>query len=121
MICNAYIGTECLPHQCYTPFLNHLCNLPINHLYHPLHSLKIFLKWVLRWITMLAYCLGLTRLITEGAIADKIVPLLFILILVLLNLCHKIHKFTSMLSIFNMRWRTRDISKFSKNRNIPIS
>ena len=67
---------------------------------------------------MLAYWKALIKLIVGDAIKDAIVPLLLILNLAL---PHPHHKIYSMLLIFNMRQRTRDICKLNRNKrgNIP--
>ena len=139
MICNKCIGIKCTIHsllsmyhhhhhfypQCCLPFPSHLfpkfSHYIIKHLCHLLNSLKTFLKWVLGWITMLAYWKASTKLIVGDAIRDAIVPLLLILNLVLPCPHHKIHKSTNMLLIFNMRQSTRDICKLSRNERGNIS
>ena len=92
MICNRCIGIKCNIHflllichhhhfllQSCLPFLIHLflkiSHYHIKHLCHLLHSLKMILKWVLGWITMLAYWKGSIKPIAGGAIKDTIVPL----------------------------------------------
>ena len=104
-----------LPYQAFVPSIKHLCHL--------LHLLKTILKWMLRWITMLSYCKALIRVMADSEIKDTIIPLLLTrnLPVVLSSLHHKTHQSTNMLSVFNMRQRTKDICKLNrnKNKNVP--